>query len=213
MAEAINKVDAALPVPDNPHGVPPDAVISGIRPDASGFKVLGCLGFVHTPEPKALQGTVVGYARKSVGLRILMTGIHYRDKRAIVESNSVICHEGIRGVSGTSFDSSIIITTTDGFDDLGVWRRPHEAHHEVPIQRPRVFTFTDPAVPEQSVADTEVNPNTSPEPGNLTVMTDEPVAVMMDQHLEDRDLADLMEAAHKGTYMGLPQYRAPSQSH
>jgi len=33
-------------------------------------------------------------------------------------------------------------------------------------------------------------------------MTDEPVAVMMDQHLEDRDLADLMEAAHKGTYMG-----------
>ena len=57
LAEAINKVDAALPVPDNPHGAPPDALITGTRPDASGFKVLGCLGFVHTPagtlEPKA----------------------------------------------------------------------------------------------------------------------------------------------------------------
>jgi len=194
LAEAMNKVDAALPVPDNPHGAPQDALITGTQPDASGFKVLGCLGFVHTPagtlEPKALQGTVVGYARKSVGLRVLMTGVHYRDKRAIVESNSVICHEGIRGVNGTSSDCNIIITTTEGFDDLGVWRRPHEAHHEVPIQRPRVVTFADPAVPEQSVTDTEVNPNTSPEPGHLTVMTDEPVAVMMDQHLEDRDLAD-----------------------
>ena len=58
LAEAVNKVDAALPVPDNPHGAPPaDTLITGTRPDASGLKVLGCLGFVHTPasslEPKA----------------------------------------------------------------------------------------------------------------------------------------------------------------
>ena len=73
-------------------------------------KALECLGFVHTPasslNPKAQQGTVIGYARNSVGLRVLMAGIHYRDRRAIVESNSVICHEGIRGVNGTSFDSN-----------------------------------------------------------------------------------------------------------
>ena len=64
-----------------------------------------------------------------------MAGIPYRDRRAIVESNSVICHEGIRGINGTSFDSNIIITTTEGFDDPGVWRRPQEALREIPISR------------------------------------------------------------------------------
>ena len=141
---------------------------------------------------------MIGYARNSVGLRILMAGIPYRDRRAIVESNSVICHEGVRGVNGTSFDSNIIITTTDGFYDLGVWRRPQDAHREVPIQRQRVVTFTDPDISEQSISETEVSTNTEPEPGHLTVMTEEPVAVLM----EDRDLADLMEAAHRGRYMG-----------
>ena len=111
---------------------------------------------------------MTGYARNSVGLRVLMAGIHYRDRRAIVESNSVICHEGIRGVNGTSFDSNIIITTTNGFDDLGVWRRPHDAHKEVPIQRQRSFTFTDSNVPEPPISETEVSPDTGPEPGHLT---------------------------------------------
>ena len=61
----------------------------------------------------------MGYARNSVGLRVLLAGAHYKDRRAIVESNSVICHESIRSVSGTSFDSNISITTTDGFDNFG----------------------------------------------------------------------------------------------
>ena len=66
LADAINKVDATVPVRDNPHWAPPDALITGTKPDTYRFKVLGCLGFVHTPagtlEPKALHGTVVGYA-------------------------------------------------------------------------------------------------------------------------------------------------------
>ena len=125
LAEAVNHVDAALPVRDNPGGASPIAMITGTRPSAASFKVLGCLCFVHTPvsslESKTYQGTVVGYARDSVGLRVLVAGVHFRHKRAIIESNSVICHEGIRGINGTSFDSNIIITTTDGFDDFGTW--------------------------------------------------------------------------------------------
>ena len=106
---------------DNPGGASPMAMITGTRPSAASFKVIGCLCFVHTSssslDAKAYQGTVVGYARDSIGLRVLVAGVNFRSKRAIIESNSVICHEGIRGINGTSFDSNMIITTTDGFDD------------------------------------------------------------------------------------------------
>ena len=106
----------------------------------------------------------------------------------------------------TNINSVTTIRTTlvgvDNIDDLGVWRRPQDAHREVPIQRQRVVTFTDPDVPEQPISETEVSPYTEPEPRHLTVMKEEPVAVLMDQHLEDRDLADLMDAAHRGRYMG-----------
>ena len=69
-------------------------------------------------EPPEIGSSLWGGAN-SVGLRVLMAGVPFRDRHAIVESNSVVCHEGIRGVNGTSFDSNIVITTTDGFDDLG----------------------------------------------------------------------------------------------
>ena len=127
LAEAVNHVDSALPVRDNPGGAPLMAMITGTRPSAASFKVIGCLCFVHTTssslESKAYQGTVVGYTRDSVGLRVLVAGVNFRSKRAIIEANSVICHEGIRGIDGTSFDSNMIITTTDGFDDFGTWDR------------------------------------------------------------------------------------------
>ena len=58
-----------------------------------------------------------------VGLRVLVAGANFRSTRAIIESNSVICHEGIRGINEISFDSNMIITTTDGFDDFGTWDR------------------------------------------------------------------------------------------
>lgn len=67
-----------------------------------------------------MQGNVVGYARNSVGLRVLLAGVSYNDRHAIVESISVICYEGTRGINGTSFDGNIIMTITDGFDDLGI---------------------------------------------------------------------------------------------
>ena len=41
LADAINKVDACLPVRDNPEGKPPDAMITGTVPDLSYAKVLG----------------------------------------------------------------------------------------------------------------------------------------------------------------------------
>ena len=79
--EAVNRVDAALPVKDNPGGAPPDAMITQKRPTAAHFKVI-CLCFVHKPastmEAKGVQGTVVGYARNSVGLRVLLAGAHYK---------------------------------------------------------------------------------------------------------------------------------------
>lgn len=126
LVDAVNRVDAALPVKDNPGGAPPDALITRKRPSAAQFKVIGCICFVHKPastmEAKGVQGTVVGYAKNSVELRVLLAGAHYKNRHAIVEPNSVICHEGIRGVNGTSFDSNIIITTTDGFDKFGLWQ-------------------------------------------------------------------------------------------
>ena len=57
------------------------------------------------------------------GLRVWITGTNFRSREAIVESNSVICHEGIRGINGTSFDSNIVISTTEGFDDVATWTR------------------------------------------------------------------------------------------
>jgi len=124
LVDAVNRVDAALPVKDNPGGAPPDAMITSKRPSASHFKVIGCLCFVHKPastmEAKGVQGSVVGYAKNSVGLRVLIAKAHYKDRHAIVESNSVICHEGLRGINGTFFDGNIIITTTDGFDNFGL---------------------------------------------------------------------------------------------
>ena len=64
LADAINKVDACLPVRDNPEGKPPDAMITGTVPDLSYVKVLSCLAFVHKPagslESRATQGTVKG---------------------------------------------------------------------------------------------------------------------------------------------------------
>ena len=47
-----------------------------------------------------------------------ITGTNFRSREAIV-----ICHEGIRGINGTSFDSNIVISTTDGFDDVATWTR------------------------------------------------------------------------------------------
>ena len=99
LADAVNHVDAVLPVRDNPGGASPMAMITGTRPSAASFKVIGCLCFVHTSasslDAKAYQSTVVGYARDSIVLRLLVAGVNFRSKRAIIESNSVICHEGI----------------------------------------------------------------------------------------------------------------------
>ena len=158
LADAVKHVDAALPVRDNPGGASPIAMITGTRPTAANFKVLGCLCFVHTPssslDAKAYQGTVVGYARDSIGLRVLVAGVNFRSKRAIIESNSVICHEGIRGINGTSFDSNIIITTTDGFDDFGTWDRRFMAGEpvlSVPTEVVRDETTTPVAGADSSV--------------------------------------------------------------
>jgi hypothetical protein len=154
-------------------------------------------------EPKALQGTVVGYARNSVGLRVLMAGVPFRDRHAIVESNSVVCHEGIRGVNGTSFDSNIVITTTDGFDDLGTWHR---------IKSPGVFMNTtntgtpstpqtvDSPTPSSQVDERGVDTTSDEPPPLIDIFDDDddpPLAIYMDQQIEDRDLGDLLTAAHK----------------
>ena len=73
---------------------------------------------------------------------------------------------------------------------------------ETPIPRPRSVTITDPSsdtlMSDSPASDPENNSDKVSEPGHLSVMSEEPVA---DQHLEDRDLADLMEAAHRGRYM------------
>ena len=81
LVDAVNRVDVALPVKDNPGGASPDAMITKKRPSAAQFKVNCCLFFVHKPastmEAKGVQGTVVGYAKNSVGLRVLLAGVHY----------------------------------------------------------------------------------------------------------------------------------------
>jgi len=47
---------------------------------------------------------------------------------------------------------------------------------------------------------------TIPSPGvnssSLTITHDGPDAVLLDEHLENRDLYDILEAAHKGNYLG-----------
>ena len=151
LAEAVNQVDAVLPLRGNPNWKSPEALITGRTQAAGYFKVIGCLCFVHNPaatlEAKFFQGTVVGYARESTGLQVLVAGVNYRDRRAIVESNSVICHEGIRGINRTSFDSNLVITTTDGFDDFGAWSRLHNgpsSAREAPLSTTRAVTWQDP---------------------------------------------------------------------
>jgi len=127
-----------------------------------------------------------------------MAGVPFRDRHAIVESNSVVCHEGIRGVNGTSFDSNIVITTTDGFDDLGTWHSIKRAGATTAItgtSRP------PPTVDSPQVAASGVD-FTSDEPPPLLATVDDdddpPLAIYMDQQIEDRDLGDLLTAAHKG---------------
>ena len=216
LADAVNHVDAVLPVRDNPGGASPMAMITGTRPSAASFKVLGCLCFVHTPssslDAKVYQGTVVGYARDSIGLRVLVAGVNFRSKRAIIESNSVICHEGIRGINGTSFDSNIIITTTDGFDDFGTWDRRLISGEPV-LSVPTVLC--DENTTPVAGADASVEGSipsgsdfsvTLPSPGStsshLTTTEDGPDAILLDEHLTDRDLDDVLDAAYKGNYMG-----------
>ena len=202
---------------DNPGGASPISMITGTRPSAASFKVLGCLCFVHTPssslDAKAYQGTVVGYARDSVGLRVLAAGVNFRSKRAIIESNSVICHEGIRGINGTSFDSNIIITTTDGFDDFGTWDRRFMAGEpvlSVPTEVVRDETTTPVAGADSSVEGSIPSggeflatlPSQGDNSSHLTTTNEGPDAILLDEHLEDRDLNDILDAAHKGNYLG-----------
>ena len=216
LVDAVNQVDAALPVKDNPGGAPPDAMITLKRPTASHFKVIGCLCFVHKPastmEAKGVQGTVVGYAKNSVGLRVLIAGAHYKDRHAIVESNSVICREGLRGINGTSFDGNIIITTTDGFDNFGLWQPRHQLH-EKPVSRKKPVTWevvesVTPTPGGDQVVEGSIPsggdltiPSTDSE-STLTITSTEPDAIILDQHLQDRDIGDVMDAAYKGNYIG-----------
>ena len=201
IVEAVNRVDAALPVKDNPGGAPPDAMITKKRPTAAHFKVVGCLCFVHKPastmEAKGIQDTVIGYARNSVGLRVLLAGVHYRDRHAIVESNSVICHEGIRGVNNTSFDSNIIITTTDGFDNFGLWQ-PVSKLKERPVSPRKSVSWEVESVTSTPGGD-QVVEGSIPSGSELTMTSTDPDAIILDQHLQDRDIEDVLDAAHKGS--------------
>ena len=88
IAEAVNRVFATLPLRGNPNWASPEALITGKTPTSSYSKVIGCLGYVYGPasslKAKAAQGTVVGYARESVGLRVLIAGVHFRGRQTIV---------------------------------------------------------------------------------------------------------------------------------
>ena len=161
---------------------------------------------------KGVQGTVVGYAKNSVGLRVLIAGAHYKDRHAIVESNSVICREGLRGINGTSFDSNIIITTTDGFDNFGLWQPRHKLK-EKPVSRKKTVTWEELESVTPTPGGDQVDEGSIPSGSNptivssqpdatLTITSSEPDAILLDQHLHDRDIGDVMDAAYKGNYIG-----------
>ena len=96
-----------------------------------------------------------------------------------------MCHEGIRGVNGTSFDSNIVITTTDGFDDLGTWHSIERAGATPAItDTPR----PPPTVDSPPVAASGVHITSDEPPPLLATVDDEdpPLAIYMDQQIEDR---------------------------
>lgn len=48
----------------------------------------------------------------------------------------------------------------------------------------------------------QVSMGSIPSECELTIGLSEPDAIIMDQHLQDRDIADVLDAAHKGSYLG-----------
>ena len=109
----------------------------------------------------------------------------------------MVSHEGIRGINGTSFDGNIVVTTTDGFVDLGSWHRIRESGRDsssVPLPA-TVHTADTPAPPSMALDPSVEVVDTL---GADALTDDTPLAIYMDQQIEDHDLGDLLTAAHRG---------------